>query len=85
MLVCTLYIYYTPVSVVNPLLWQFGRGKPCLGGLSGEETAVRKAASLLCKRGSCETSAELRLAGVARRIGLDWKYMPACTMYMYGM
>ena len=29
---------------VNPWLWQFGRGKPRLGGLSVEETQVRKQA-----------------------------------------
>ncbi len=27
---------------VNPWLWQFGRGKPRLGGLTMEETAVEK-------------------------------------------
>ena len=32
------------VYEVNPWLWQFGRGKPCLGGLSVEETQVRKQA-----------------------------------------
>ena len=30
------------VYEVNPWLWQFGRGKPRLGGLSVEETADRK-------------------------------------------
>jgi hypothetical protein len=30
------------VYEVNPWLWQFGRGKPRLGGLSVEETAERK-------------------------------------------
>ena len=32
------------VYEVNPWLWQFGRGKPRLGGLSVEETQVRKQA-----------------------------------------
>ena len=32
------------VYEVNPWLWQFGRGKPRLGGLSVEETQVRKRA-----------------------------------------
>ena len=32
------------VYEVNPWLWQFGRGKPRLGGLSVEETAERKQA-----------------------------------------
>ncbi len=34
------------VYEVNPWLWQFGRGKPCLGGLSVEETDDRKEAAL---------------------------------------
>jgi hypothetical protein len=32
------------VYEVNPWLWQFGRGKPCLGDLSVEATAERKQA-----------------------------------------
>ena len=32
------------VYEVNPWLWEFGRGKPRLGGLSVEETAERKQA-----------------------------------------
>jgi hypothetical protein len=32
------------VYEVNPWLWQFGRGKPHLGGLTVEETALKKAA-----------------------------------------
>jgi hypothetical protein len=34
------------VYEVNPWPWQFGRGKPRLGGLSVEETADRKDAAL---------------------------------------
>jgi hypothetical protein len=38
-----------PVNEVNPWLWQFGRGKPRLGGpglrLSVEKTGARKAAA----------------------------------------
>ena len=30
---------------VNPWLWQFGRGKPRLGGLSVEKTGAKKAAA----------------------------------------
>ena len=30
------------VYEVNTWLWNFGRGKPCLGGLTVEETAMRK-------------------------------------------
>ncbi len=33
------------VYAVNPWLWQFGRGKPRLGGLSVEKTSARKAAA----------------------------------------
>ena len=33
------------VYEVNPWLWQFGGGKPRLGGLTGEETAERKDAA----------------------------------------
>jgi hypothetical protein len=33
------------VYEVNPWLWQFGRGKPCLGGLTVKETAERKKAA----------------------------------------
>ncbi len=31
------------VYEVNPWLWQIGRGKPRLGGLTVEETALKKA------------------------------------------
>ena len=34
------------VYEVNPWLWQFGRGKPRLGGLSCEETDDRRNAAL---------------------------------------
>ncbi len=33
------------VYEVNPWLWQFGRGKPRLGGLSVEKTGDRKEAA----------------------------------------
>ena len=33
------------VYEVNPWLWQFGRGKPRLGGLSVEDTEHRKQAA----------------------------------------
>ncbi len=42
---------------VNPWLWQFGRGKPRLGGLSVEDTQDRRAAA----------SAEQRLRAVETR------------------
>ena len=42
------------VYEVNPWLWQFGRGKPRLGGLSVDETADRKVIALqaLSQRGA---------------------------------
>ncbi len=50
------------VYEVNPWLWQFGRGKPRLGGLSIEKTNDRKEAALkeqsLC--GADETQTRLR-------------------------
>ncbi len=58
------------VYEVNQWLWQFGRGKPRLGGLSVEETGDRKEAALKEWSGAC---AELRLAGVTRLIGPDGK------------
>jgi hypothetical protein len=33
------------VYEVNPWLWQFGRGKPSLGGLTVKETTERKKAA----------------------------------------
>ncbi len=36
---------YVCSSLLNPWLWQFGRGKPRLGGLSVEETGDRKDAA----------------------------------------
>ena len=38
------------VCEVNPWLWQFGRGKPRLGGLSVEDTQERKAAASADRR-----------------------------------
>jgi hypothetical protein len=46
------------VYEVNPWLWQFGRGKPRLGGLTVEETFDRKEAaskaSDKCGRETCD-------------------------------
>jgi hypothetical protein len=54
------------VYEVNPWLWQFGRGKPCLGGLSIEETEQRMHAH---RRESHVRGAETRrrVVGGARR------------------
>ncbi len=46
------------VYEVNQWLWQFGRGKPHLGGLSVEKTGARKEAALkerLLPRGGADT------------------------------
>ena len=40
------------VYEVNPWLWQFGRGKPRLGGLSVEDTDDRKEAAAALKERS---------------------------------
>jgi hypothetical protein len=53
------------VYEVNQWLWQFGYDKQRLGGLSVERLMTGR--RLLRRRGSC---AELRLAGVARLIGI---------------
>ena len=38
------------VYEVNPWLWQFGRGKPRLGGLTVEETADRQLAKVVDRK-----------------------------------
>ena len=44
------------VYEVNPWLWQFGRGKPRLGGLTVEQTAARQdIASAARKKRGAET------------------------------
>ena len=45
------------VYEVNTWLWNFGRGKPRLGGLTVEETAMRKKS---VKEGQAKRSAETR-------------------------
>jgi hypothetical protein len=56
------------VYEVNQWLWQFGRGKLHLGGLSVEETDHRKETALKER-----SLLELRLAGGSRLIRLDGK------------
>ena len=42
--------------IPNPWLWQFGRGRPSLGGLTVEQTTVRQAhASEARKKRGAET------------------------------
>jgi hypothetical protein len=53
------------VYEVNPWLWQFGRGKPRLGGLTIEETAERQVAT------KHQTSVGRRLVWVAKAIVPD--------------
>jgi hypothetical protein len=45
------------VYEVNPWLWQFGRGKPRLGGLTVKETTERKKAA---RKGKFKRSWETR-------------------------
>ncbi len=52
------------VHEVNPWMWQFGRGKPRLGGLSVEKTGDRKEAAL---KEQLQRGAETRL-----RRKVDW-------------
>ena len=52
------------VHSVNPWLWQFGRGKPRLGGLSVEKTGAKKAAA--------QKERLLRGAETRRRRKADW-------------
>jgi hypothetical protein len=56
------------VYEVNPWLWQFGRGKPSLGGLTVEDTG--RGRMLHAMKGS---SVDWKLVGVARRIKPDSK------------
>ena len=49
---------------LNPWLWQFGRGKPRLGGLSVEETDDRKDAA--------QQEQIVRGAETRRRRKADW-------------
>ena len=52
------------VYEINPWLWQFGRGKPRLGGLSVEKTGDRKEAA--------QKELLLRGAETRRRRKADW-------------
>ena len=54
-LVCTSTYQY--IHEVKTWLWNFGRGKPRLGGLTVEETAMQKKS---VKEGQAKRSAETR-------------------------
>ncbi len=72
------------VYEVNPWLWQLGRGKPRLGGLTIEETSERKDAvsNARCKRAA---DSEQRQYVIAKRLQPDdSKYMVLYdSMYEY--
>ena len=56
------------VYEVNPLLWQFGRGRPRLGGLSVSETEERREAVVRGLRAGAKRSQETsRRSEAARR------------------
>ncbi len=72
------------VYEINPWLWQLGRGKPCLGGLSVEETYDRKDAA--------QKERMVRGAEPCRRRSADrawlevwlWtQYIPVCTVSVH--
>ncbi len=71
---------------VNPWLWQFGRGKPRLGGLSVVDTQERKEAASVERN---KRAAETRRRRKADRAWLEMKcgcelYVHVCTsMYLY--
>ena len=54
---------------VNPWLWQFGRGRPRLGGLSVTETEERRV--LIARKGAVKSHETRRRRKAARR-GQDW-------------
>ena len=67
------------VYEVNPWLWQFGRGKPRLGGLTIEETTERKDAV-----SNARHKQQQRQYVIARRLQPDSKYMVLYdSMYEY--
>ncbi len=71
------------VYEVNPWLWQFGRGKPRLGGLTIEETTERKDAVSNARHKRAADS-EQRQYVIARRLQPDSKYTVLYdSMYEY--
>ena len=52
------------VYEINQLLWQFGRGKPCLWGLSVAETEERRIA--VAKDHGAKSAVATRAQGAAR-------------------
>ncbi len=63
---------------VNQWLWQFGRGKPRLGGLTIEETAKRQVAA----PAKHQTSVGRRLVRVAKAIVPDWNEVCVWSVYV---
>ncbi len=71
------------VYEVNPWLWRFGRGKPCLGGLTIEETTERKDAvsNARHKRAAATVRHRKEKSSLIRS---TWCSLIACTrMYAY--
>jgi hypothetical protein len=81
------------VYEVNPWLWMFARGKPRLGGLSVEETALKK-----CARQEEQVNVQWRLACAGKRLKphqneacvwlmaiavltSTYPYVPVCTCF----
>ena len=54
------------VYEVNPCLWQFGRGRPYLGGLSVSETEDRREAVVLAASGAKRSQETSRSSEAAR-------------------
>ncbi len=53
------------VYEVNPWLWQFGRGKPRLGGLMVEQTMARKSAVVVQRHKKAAATKQSRKAAPA--------------------
>jgi hypothetical protein len=67
---------WSNVYEVNTWLWNFGRGKPCLGGLTVEETAMRKET---VQKDQAKRSAEIRRR---KRADRAWSNEARCLVYV---
>jgi hypothetical protein len=68
---------------VNPWLWQFGFGKPRLGGLTIKETSERKAVSNAAQ--ACSSDSTSQQGGSSLIVCTSmYAYIPVCTsIYEY--
>ena len=66
------------VYEVNSWLWNFGRGKPRLGGLTVEETTVRKK-TVRKDQAKCSVGAGGRMERDEMKFAVFWKYVPVRT------